>query len=191
VYRYAGMFEESKRECNTALALDPGNYEFRSCAWIFLGLGENERALDFVRLDSGSEWATYMMPSVLLREGKVDDARKAVAKIASSTYYHRDLLEACLQIRPNGDLDAIVQKTEATLEAASDPAPRYEQASILAYCGKSDAAVRLLKSAIEGNYCSTAGLRLDPLLAKLRGTPQFGQLLIAAADCQERALRPH
>ena len=38
VYRYAGMLEQSTNECNTALALDPGNYTFRSCAWAFMEL---------------------------------------------------------------------------------------------------------------------------------------------------------
>src|SRR5271157_1950247 len=57
VYRYAGMLGQSTSECNTALALDPGNYAFRSCAWAFMELGKSERAADFVRLDAGSEWA--------------------------------------------------------------------------------------------------------------------------------------
>jgi serine/threonine protein kinase len=188
VYRYAGMYEEGRRECDTAIALDPGNYEFRSCAWVFLGLGENQRAMDFVRLDAGSEWAAYMLPSVLLREGKIEEARQAVGKIAGNSYYHRDLLEVCLQSRSAADVDAVVQKTEAGLLTEGDPAPSYEQATILSYCGKTDAAARLIKSAIERNYCSTAGLRSDPLLAKLRGNPAFGQLLIAGADCEQRAL---
>jgi len=97
-------------------------------------------------------------------------------------------LEACLQLRPASDMNAVVQKTEANVQTDSDPAPRYEQATILAYCGQKDVAVRMMKDAIEKNYCSTAGLRSDPLLAKLRGSLEFGQLLIAAADCQQKAL---
>ena len=41
VYRYAGMLEQSAGECDTALALDPGNYSFRSCAWAFMELGRH------------------------------------------------------------------------------------------------------------------------------------------------------
>jgi hypothetical protein len=48
--------------------------------------------------------------------------------------------------------------------------------------------VQMIKSAIEKNYCSGSGLRSDPLLAKLRGRPDFSQLLIAAADCEQRAV---
>src|SRR6202040_2371936 len=52
VFRYAGMLEQSTAECDTALALDPGNYAFRSCAWAFMELGKTERAADYVRLDA-------------------------------------------------------------------------------------------------------------------------------------------
>ena len=70
VLRYAGMLEESARECDAALALDPGNWQFRSCTWAFMELGKFTRARDFIRLDAGSEWANYAMPSLLLREAK-------------------------------------------------------------------------------------------------------------------------
>ena len=38
VLRYAGMQEKATQECNTARSLDPGNFNFRSCAWAFLEL---------------------------------------------------------------------------------------------------------------------------------------------------------
>src|SRR5437899_1585357 len=71
VLRYAGMLEQSVRECDTTLALDPTNYLFRSCAYAFMDLGKTGRAKDFVELDAGSEWANYVTPSLLLREGRI------------------------------------------------------------------------------------------------------------------------
>ena len=118
VYRYAGMLEQATKECNTALALDPGNYIFRSCAWAFMELGNTARAADFIRLDAGSEWAAYVTPSLLLREGKIAEAREAVKHMPTAPRYHRDLLEACLQLRPASDLDRIAQ------EAGSQPCQR-------------------------------------------------------------------
>ena len=107
------MLEQSTRECNAALALDPGNYTFRSCAWAFMELGKAARARDFVRLDAGSEWAAYVLPSILLREGKTAEAKEAVKQMPTAPRYHRDLLEACLQMRPPSDLDRIAQQLEA------------------------------------------------------------------------------
>src|SRR5271163_3557772 len=60
VLRYAGMLEQAMRECNKARELDPGNFSFRSCAWAFLELGKTDRAVDFVHLDAGSEWASWV-----------------------------------------------------------------------------------------------------------------------------------
>src|SRR2546425_8281895 len=80
VQRYTGMLEESERECDTAIALDPGNYQFRSCAWAFSTLGKTERAMDFLRLDAGSEWAATNTPPLLLRQGRVAEARESAQK---------------------------------------------------------------------------------------------------------------
>jgi serine/threonine protein kinase/TolB-like protein len=43
VLRYGGAMEESAHECDTALALDPGNYSFRSCIFTFDQLGNYAR----------------------------------------------------------------------------------------------------------------------------------------------------
>jgi tetratricopeptide (TPR) repeat protein len=185
VYRYAGMLQQSAVECNTALALDPGNYSFRSCAWAFMELGKTERAADFVRLDAGSEWAAYVTPSILLREGKIAEAREAVKRMPATPRYHRDLLEACLQLRPAADLDRMAQEAETSLPTEPDPETWYYQGAIFAYCGKKQAALHLLQSAVEQNYCAYSNLLNDPLLAKLRTDTAFDKVLTSAGLCQE------
>ncbi len=109
VYRYAGMLEQSTKECDVALALDPGNYTFRSCAWAFMELGNTTRARDFVRLDVGSEWAAYVLPSILLREGKIAEAR-------GSRQAHA--LRASLSPRSAGSLPAIAATGRAGPDCA-------------------------------------------------------------------------
>jgi serine/threonine protein kinase len=185
VYRYAGMLEQAATECDTALALDPGNFAFRSCAWTFAELGKMDRALDFVRLDAGSEWANYAMPSILLRQGKIQEAREAVKHMPSTPRYHKDLLESCLQLRPATDLDRIAQDDETNLPSDPDPETWYYQGAILAFCGKKSAAIHMLQSAVETNYCSYSNLLSDPLLAKLRTDTDFNKVLTAAGQCQE------
>jgi serine/threonine protein kinase/tetratricopeptide (TPR) repeat protein len=185
VYRYAGMLQQSTSECDTALALDPGNYFFRSCAWAFMELGKTERAADFIRLDAGSEWAAYVTPSVLLREGKIAEAREAVKRMPGTPRYHRDLWEACLQLRPAADLDRMAQEAETSLPTEPDPETWYYQGALFAYCGKKQAALHLLQSAVEQNYCAHENLLYDPLLAKLRTDTAFDKVLTAAGACQE------
>jgi len=188
VYRYAGMLQQSANECNTALSLDPGNYTFRSCAWAFMELGKTERAKDFVRLDAGSEWVAYVMPSLLLREGKIQEAREAVKRMPTTPRYHRDLLESCLRIRPSADLDRVAHEAETSLPTATDPEVWYYEGTLLAYCGKTQAAFHLLRSAVDRNYCAYSELQSDPLLAKFRRTPNFAEVLSAAKECQDAFL---
>jgi hypothetical protein len=73
-------------------------------------------------------------------------------------------------------------------EIAKDPDPEvsYTFAALMAYCRQNDSAFRLLKSAINHNYCATDALQSDPLLAKFRGTSEFSQLVSAAKACQDK-----
>ncbi len=189
VYRYAGMLENSTKECDTALELDPGNYQFRSCAWAFMELGQNERAMEFIGLDSGSEWAAYALPSLLLREGKISEAREAVKKMPTAPRYHRDLLEASLGLRPAAELDRMAKEAETSQPSEPDPENAYYQGSILAFDCKNVAALHMFTMAIEENYCSYSNLLSDPLLTKLRSDPDFNKVLTAASQCQA-AVKP-
>ena len=188
MYRYAGMLERSANECNTALALDPGNYAFRSCAWGFMELGKTERARDFIRLDAGSEWEAYVVPSLLLREGKIPEAREAVKRMPTKPRYHRDQLEACLQMRPASELDRLAREAETGVPTEPDPETWYYQGAIYAFCGKKQAALHLLQIAVEANYCAHENLLSDPLLSKLRTDTAFERLLTAASACQQAVL---
>lgn len=185
VLRYAGMLEKSTTECNTALQLDPGNYQFRSCAWAFIDLGDTDGARRFFDLDAGSEWAAYVLPSILLREGKLVEAREAVKHMPTQPRYHRDLLEACLQPKPGADADRLAQQALTTQPTDLDPEIWYYEGAIFAFCGKPDAALHMFDLAIEQNYCSYSNLLSDPLLAKLRKNPRIDQVLTAASNCQD------
>ncbi len=184
VQRYAGMLEESARQCETALVLAPGNYQFRSCAWTFMELGRFEKAREFIQSDADSEWANYALPSLLVREGKVAEAREAVKRMPGSPHYHRDLMEACLE-GPPSELEKIAHQAETNGPTDPDPELAYYQGAIFAYCGKKNAAFRMLKAAIELNYCAYSNLLSDPLLRGLHTDQRFDELLTAAHACQQ------
>lgn len=187
VARYAGMLDEAREECDTALRLDPGNYIFRSCAWAFMYMGDTRRAWEYVALDTGSEWASWATTSILLREGKVKEARDSVRKVSSTPRYYRDLLEAALGLRSPSELDLIADRLRA-VQTSEDPEFSYQEGSLLAYAGKADAAIYTLRTAVERNYCAYSALTSDPLLAKIRSVRAYKELLEAARLCQEPIL---
>jgi TolB-like protein len=184
VQRYAGMLEESARQCDTALTLAPGNYSFRSCAWAFMELSKFDRARDFIQLDAGTEWANYATPSLLLREGRVAEAREAVKHMANAPHYHRDLMEALLGLRPPAELDRMAHDAEASGPSDPDPENSYYLGTLFAYAGKKEAAFHQLKTGIEQNYCAYSNLLSDPLLRGLHSDRRFDELLTAAHECQ-------
>jgi len=185
VLRYAGMQEKATQECNTARSLDPGNFDFRSCAWAFLELGQTDRAMDFVHLDAGSEWAAWVTPYVYLAAGNVALARESVKNVAKAPAYHRELLAACTAAQRPGDIERIVREAEASAMTEPDPEAWYHVGALMAYCGQKETALRLLKAAVQQNYCAYSALLGDPLLKDLRKETAFNEVLTAGSACQE------
>jgi hypothetical protein len=185
VLRYAGMQEKATQECNAARSLDPGNFNFRSCALAFLELGKTDQAMDFVHLDAGTEWAAWLTPYVYLAAGNLAQARESVKYVAKGPFYHRELLVACTQAQRPPDLDRIVREAEASTMAEPDPEQWYLTGAVMAYCGQKDAALRLLKAAVQQNYCAYSALLEDPLLKDLRKETAFNGVLTAGSACQQ------
>jgi serine/threonine protein kinase len=185
VLRYAGMQEQATQECNQARSLDPGDFSFRSCGWAFLQLGQTEHALDFIHLDAGSEWAAWATPYADLASGNLTAARQDAKEVAKASFYHRELMIACTQTQPPADLEKIARDAETSVMAEPDPEEWYRVGALMAYCGQKDPALRLLKAAVQQNYCAYSALLEDPLLKQLRKQTAFNEVLTAASACQE------
>jgi serine/threonine protein kinase len=186
VLRYTGMLDEAQRECDKALSIDPGNYNFRSCSFAFFEAGNTARAKEYLALDPGSEWASAIGVSVLLREGKTQEAREGLKQMTDNPTWMRDFLAACLGGRSTEETDKMATKIEADLLSEKDSELKYHQASLLSYCGKKQPALRFLQKAVAENYCAYSGLQSDPLFADLRGEPDFKTLVANAGECQKK-----
>ncbi len=184
VLRYAGMLDQSAQECNAARALDPGNFSFRSCAWSFLEMGKTDRAMDYVHLDAGSEWAAWVTPYIYLAEGNIAEARAAAKNMGKASSYHRELMEACTAAQRPADLPRIVKETEASVMTEPDAEAWYHVGALMAACGQNEPALRLLKAAVQQNYCAYSALLDDLLLKDLRKETAFSDVLTAASNCQ-------
>jgi TolB-like protein/predicted Ser/Thr protein kinase len=188
VLRYASLAKESAQECETAVRLDPGNYQFRSCAPVFTVTGRPERARDFLRLDAGSEWSNNVEITLLLREGKTSEALERLRKMPDSSFFHTRALLACYETPPPPGSKQILEQAEKDISAYRDPEPRYSQAGLFNRCLGNAFTARLLKSAIEGGFCAYDNLQSDPMLAAFRKAPEYSTLLVQAKQCQDRFL---
>ena len=141
--------------------------------------------MDFVHLDAGSEWAAWVTPYVYLAEGNVAEARELPRKTwAKASSYHRELMEACTAAQRPADLAKIVRETESSVMMEPDPEAWYHVGALMASCGQNEPALRLLKAAVQQNYCAYSALLDDPLLKDLRKETAFNEVLTAASNCQ-------
>jgi len=188
VYRFAGMLDEAMADCNRAYSLDPTDRSIRSCALAFLQANDVERARDFANLDSGSYWSTGTVARTYLQEGNVEEALSMLREIKEFELYE---LEAEIVARCNNPTDearAAVEKTVVLLPELrlDDPEPRYWIASELALCGHRDAALVLLRQAVQGNYCSYPSIDRDPSWDSVRTDPEFSAIRREAIACRQR-----
>ncbi len=72
--------------------------------------------------------------------------------------------------------------------AVRDAEPKYFMASYFALCEQRDAALRLLRSAVEHNYCSYPAMDNDPLFDSVRNVPEFARIHAAAVECNQKFL---
>jgi eukaryotic-like serine/threonine-protein kinase len=188
VLRYAGLSTEAAQECETAVRLDPGNYQFRSCATVFLTTGQFERAREFLKLDAGSEWSNNVEMNLLLREGKTSEAVERLRKMPESSFFHVRALQACYETPQPPGSQQILEQFEKEIFAYRDPEPKFFQARMFNPCLGNKFTARLMKSAIEGGYCGYDSLQLDPILTAFRKAPEYPAVLAQAKECQSRFL---
>ncbi|HEY3172170.1 MAG TPA: protein kinase, partial [Thermoanaerobaculia bacterium] len=184
VLRYAGLLEESARECDAARRLDPKNYFWRSCSITFEQLGQYDRARDYIALDGKSDWSAFQTVDLLVHEGK----RREAAALARTIPGIPRSIQACLDNRPAGEIDSLSREETAALLQIRDSEPKYGAAASLADCGQRELALRLLQKAVEQNFCGYPAMDKDPLFASIRGRPEFAAIRQAGIECQKRFL---
>jgi tetratricopeptide (TPR) repeat protein len=186
VLRYASLSKEAAQECDLALRLDPGNYQFRSCAGVFFTTGQYDHGREFLKLDAGSEWSNNVEVMILLREGKTKDALQQLRHLPESSFFHTRALEACYSDPRAPGAAQLLQQAEKEIFAYRDPEPKFSQAGSFNRCLGNAFTARLMRSAIEGGFCGYDQLRIDPMLRGFRLSVEYPALLAQAKQCQDR-----
>jgi serine/threonine protein kinase len=188
VLRYASISTEAGDECDLALRLDPGNYQFRSCAPLFTFTGRLDHAGTFFNLDAGSDWSKNAEVNLLVREGKTTEALAILRQLPDSSFFHTRASEACYSTPRPAGFAQLMEEAQKAIFAYRDPEPRYNFAALYNTCLGNSFTAKLAKSAIAGGYCSYDYLQLDPLLAGFRKSPEYAATLAQAKQCRDRFL---
>jgi eukaryotic-like serine/threonine-protein kinase len=188
VLRYGGLIEESVRECDAALALDPWERRLRTCGLAVVQKGDYDHAREYFQLDAGSELSDACEAQVLLREGRPDEARlKLDRQIAGGMVCAASLMKACLDRRPRGELEQLAASAEREAgRPVADPEALYFLAVSAAFCNLPETAIRLARRAVEEDYCAVDGVSRDPLFETIRSRPEYGAIVEEARSCRAR-----
>lgn len=89
------------------------------------------------------------------------------------------MLLACASGAPAAEVKSLASKVEID----DDPEMDYLFAGHLAYCGQTEAALRMLKIAIDRHYCSYPAVDKDSFFDRLRTNPRFQALRQAGMAC--------
>ena len=184
VLRFMGRLEEAVRECEVAYGLDP-QMRLRSCATPYTLLGNYRRAHDFLDLDAGSDWVANKRAAIYVREKRLDEAL-AIWRELPADYAGAGFWTACLAEENREVLNRLSRRSEQNTAAAFDPEVKYWNASLQAWCGYHQAALRLLETAVDQNYCSWPAVDLDPLWDPLRDDDEFLRIRAEAMACHQR-----
>ena len=186
VLRYAGLLEEAGKECENALAIDPGYSAFRSCAVPFILANDYAHALIYIRLDENSGFGAASRILMALRTGNRAAVLAESGAASQNGFPFARVVRRCMNRMPEAELSKAVGELETSPIAARDPEVLYNNAEALMFCGQPDAALGQLRKAIAGNYCSYQAMEKDPLFDPIRQRPEFGELRQAAVNCQLR-----
>jgi TolB-like protein/Tfp pilus assembly protein PilF len=186
-YRYIGFLEESKKEAETALAIDPNNPRFRSSIITSMFLGKYDEILETFNLDVESPFTLNHLGEVAFRAGNYELSNKYLEKIISikgeiSEYY----FAASFIEYMKGNLEKATEYTlKRELENPADSENIYEIARVYGLLNNTEACCRALRKSIDMGYISYPSMQADTFLDSVRHDPEIQNLLSIAKEKHE------
>jgi serine/threonine protein kinase len=195
IYRYTGMMEESVRELESALALDPKNLRFRSGGFTYMYRGDYRRAYELFDLDGtstfGIAWKGMCLFLMGERERALEHLDRAVA-MEPEGFLGLRYGGIAAHIRGNTEegLRLIRRLDEATAPNV-DSEHWYMIASAYGLLGDRENSIRVLRLAVEHGFFNYPAMQIDPHFDSARDHPEFRQVLETARQKHDAFRRKH
>jgi serine/threonine protein kinase len=190
-YRYGGMLNESKKECELARHLDP-EVKINSSAFnTYLYLLEYDKFLKSLPANDSPLLVFYHGLGSYYKH----DNRTAQADFDRAFDLAPDLLPAQIGMalsdglrHHEGEGLTRLRNTEARMNrrGVRDPEAMYKVAQAYALLGDGTSALRMLQRSTSGGFFCYTYISRDPLLSSIRGTSEFAQVLEQARQRAEQ-----
>jgi hypothetical protein len=112
----------------------------------------------------------------------------ALHELPDSPFFLTRAQEACYTTPHPPGFAQLMDQAEEQMLANRDPEPRYSFAVIYNWCLGNAFTAKVMKTAIEGGYCSYDYLQMDPMLAEFRKSAEYPAIAAEAKRCKDRFL---
>ncbi len=178
-YRYIGFLEESRKEAETALAIDPNNPRFRSSIVTYMFLGKYDKILESFNLALESPFTLNYLGEVAFRNGDKELAFEYFEKVLKikeeiSEYY---FASSFVEYMKGNIKKAAELNLKRELENPADSEIWYEIARIYGLFEMKEDCYRALKKSIDMGYISYPSMQNDSFLDSVRKDKGIKDLL--------------
>ncbi len=181
-YRYIGFLEESEKEMEIALSIDPQNPRFRSSIVTYMFLGKYKEVLKSFDLDSESPFTLNYLGEIAFRSGNKDLAIEyfenglKIKDEIGEFYFTSSFVEYI-----NGNVEKAGEfNKKRELENPSDSEIWYEIARVYGLFEMTEDCYRALEKSIDMGYISYTSMQGDSFLDSVRQDPGIQDLLAKA-----------
>jgi tetratricopeptide (TPR) repeat protein len=189
-YRFAGVLDESIRECEQARALDP-QVKLRSSALnAYLYSSRYDKFLQSLPADDGISFVVFYrgLAHLYLKDSKAaaaDFERAYQLDPSLYTEIGKALSYAVNEKRTEGL--ALLKGTEAKMKehGVTDAEAMYKITQAYALLGDEESALRMLSQSIKGGFFCYPYIKEDPLLNNIRDRQEYEALLESARKAHE------
>ena len=195
VYRYVGMLEESAREVEAALALDPKNPRFRSGGFTYFYAGNYHRAYELFDLDGAS---TYGIAWKGMCRFLMGDSEHALEHFDRAVAMEPDgfigLRYGAIAAFIRGDVETarrLVRRLESATDPHADSEHWYLVAVTFGLVGDRDGCVRTLRIAVDRGFFGYPTMQIERHLDSVRDDPEFQQVIAIAKQKHDAFRKAH
>jgi TolB-like protein len=182
--RTTGSPDRAAEECEITHRLDPDL--FTDCAVPYIYLADLPKARAEIER-SPSEFTSFLLGHILLREGKVEEALPKLKILPAGSNY--EVVRTCWPNSSTPECAAIVAQSEAEFMHLPDPDAWYFGAALFAWLGQKDAAIHLFEADSQRNFCVYPAVDHDHMFDKIRQSPEFQAARQAGIACKQRFAR--
>jgi len=184
IYRYTGMLNESVKEMEKAIEIDPKNPNYGRIGVSYLQINEFDKAFKAFALGKETSYVLVWQGITLFRKGDYKGAVELFDRVIERNN-EPYILNFCIAIRAyiNGDIAMGLKATKSIEEAnLGDSEGWYYLSTTYAILGDKNGSIRCLKKAVDKGYYNYTFMNADPLLELIRENQEFKLVLKKAKE---------